>query len=150
MAAVAAAAPAAAAAPDAAGRDPIPVALAPVSVPDVVEDRRTDAAGAIVVRKYVKGKLLGKVRARARTRLVARLFRPRVRGCCCLHSPAAAGLLRRPAAHERVRAFVVLWAVVRVARAQALRRHLAAAAAPAPRALCPPPRAGRLCALLRL
>jgi hypothetical protein len=68
MAAVAAAPRAHAAAPppaQAAGAGanlPVPQQLPQFIVPDVVEDRRTDSAGNIVVRKYLRGKLLGKVR----------------------------------------------------------------------------------------
>jgi len=67
MAAVAAAPRAYPAAPPAqaagAGANlPVPQQLPQFIVPDVVEDRRTDSAGNIVVRKYLRGKLLGKVR----------------------------------------------------------------------------------------
>lgn len=42
---------------------PVPVALPAVNVPDIVEDRRTDSVGTVLVRRYLKGRLLGKVRA---------------------------------------------------------------------------------------
>lgn len=46
-------------------------------IPDVVEDRRTDSAGNIYIRRYTKGKLLGKVSAaRIRCHLSAH-------GCYC-------------------------------------------------------------------
>jgi hypothetical protein len=40
----------------------IPAQLPQFHVPDIVEDRRIDSAGNTIVRKYVRGKLLGKVR----------------------------------------------------------------------------------------
>ncbi len=40
---------------------PIPQQLPQFHVPDVVEDRRQDAAGNIILRRYHRGKLLGKV-----------------------------------------------------------------------------------------
>ncbi len=39
-----------------------PAVDAAAGVPDVVEDRRLDANGATVVRRYERGRLLGKVR----------------------------------------------------------------------------------------
>lgn len=51
--------------------DPLPQALAAAQVPDVAVDRRKDAAGNIVERRYVKGRLLGKVRRRAGGRAAA-------------------------------------------------------------------------------
>lgn len=46
---------------------------APVeTVPDVVEDRREDGNGNVVIRRYQRGRLLGKVRGRAGARPGAR------------------------------------------------------------------------------
>lgn len=102
-AAVAAAAVPVATAADA-GRDPVPVALAPVTVPDVVEDRRTDAAGTIVVRKYMRGKMLGKVRARARFSPPPRAARARARALAV--PPGQPRFYARAVARTRSRARV--------------------------------------------
>lgn len=56
--------PATAAAPAPAA--PIPQALPQFHVPEIVEDRRQDAAGNIILRRYYRGKLLGKVRKAVR------------------------------------------------------------------------------------
>ena len=51
-----------------AAKPPPPAAAAapPSTVPDVVEDKRLDTNGNVVIRQYVKGRLLGKVRGSLR------------------------------------------------------------------------------------
>ena len=102
-------APAFAAPVAAAPPPPPPPALDPAAgVPDIVEDRRTDSYGNVVVRSYQRGRLLGKVRAPPRS--------ARRRGC-----PTAGGLRGVPAA-GCARAPAADCASLRLCRPSAVRR----------------------------